>query len=154
VLCAWASPAAALLARRERQIRDALCELLSCGGRGTAGGARARRAPDPAWRAPWQEMSENLEVVREVWGMHLAAQRNRIIRINLAVTVGAFALTACIVPASFFGMNLPHGLEARACERRALFRGRRPPVVRAQRHQALRQCMGAPTQSVVPQQCR
>lgn len=99
-------------------------------------------------------MSENLEVVREVWGMHLAAQRNRIIRINLAVTVGAFALTACIVPASFFGMNLPHGLEARACERRALFRGRRPPVVRAQRHQALRQCMGALTQSVVPQQCQ
>jgi len=67
-------------------------------------------------------MSENLEVVREVWGMHLAAQRNRIIRINLAVTVGAFALTACIVPASFFGMNLPHGLEARAWKRRPLSR--------------------------------
>ena len=58
-----------------------------------------------------QEMGENLEVVREVWGMHLAATRNRIIRINLLVTVGAFALTACIVPASFFGMNLNHGLE-------------------------------------------
>lgn len=61
-----------------------------------------------------QEMGENLDVVREVWGMHLAATRNRIIRINLLVTVGAFALTACIVPASFFGMNLQHGLEARA----------------------------------------
>lgn len=59
-----------------------------------------------------QEMGENLDVVREVWGMHLAATRNRIIRINLLVTVGAFALTACIVPASFFGMNLQHGLEA------------------------------------------
>ena len=61
-----------------------------------------------------QEMGENLEVVREVWGMHLAATRNRIIRINLLVTVGAFALTACIVPASFFGMNLNHGLEVRS----------------------------------------
>ena len=63
-----------------------------------------------------QEMGENLDVVREVWGMHLAATRNRIIRINLLVTVGAFALTACIVPASFFGMNLQHGLEVRASE--------------------------------------
>ena len=57
-----------------------------------------------------QEMSENLEVFREVWSMHLSATRNRIIRINLGVTVASFALTACIVPASFFGMNLPSGL--------------------------------------------
>ena len=57
-----------------------------------------------------QEMSENLEVFREVWSMHLSATRNRIIRINLIVTVASFALTACIVPASFFGMNLPSGL--------------------------------------------
>ncbi|CAL5223414.1 g5926 [Coccomyxa viridis] len=58
-----------------------------------------------------REMSENLEVFREVWSMHLSATRNRIIRINLIVTVASFALTACIVPASFFGMNLPSGLE-------------------------------------------
>ncbi len=45
--------------------------------------------------------------------MHLSATRNRIIRINLVVTVAAFALSICIVPASFFGMNLPHGLEVR-----------------------------------------
>ena len=55
-------------------------------------------------------MSENLEVFREVWSMHLSATRNRIIRINLGVTVASFAVTACIVPASFFGMNLPSGL--------------------------------------------
>ena len=60
--------------------------------------------------SPVQEMSENLEVFREVWSMHLSATRNRIIRINLIVTVASFALTACIVPASFFGMNLPSGL--------------------------------------------
>ena len=42
--------------------------------------------------------------------MHLSATRNRIIRINLGVTVASFALTACIVPASFFGMNLSSGL--------------------------------------------
>lgn len=60
-----------------------------------------------------QEMAENLEVFREVWSMHLSATRNRIIRINLVVTVASFALSICIVPASFFGMNLPHGLEAR-----------------------------------------
>ena len=58
-------------------------------------------------------MEENLEVVREVWGINLSAQRNRIIRINLLVTVAAFAATVAIVPASFFGMNLPHGLEVR-----------------------------------------
>lgn len=58
-------------------------------------------------------MAENLEVFREVWSMHLSATRNRIIRINLIVTVAAFALSICIVPASFFGMNLPHGLEVR-----------------------------------------
>lgn len=57
-----------------------------------------------------QEMGENLEVFREVWAMHLSATRNRIIRINLGVTVASFALTAAIVPASFFGMNLPSGL--------------------------------------------
>lgn len=101
---------------------------MPCASSCPAAGARRRAARGRGARltdrkgAPRQEMSENLEVVREVWGMHLAAQRNRIIRINLAVTVGAFALTACIVPASFFGMNLPHGLEARACELRAPFR--------------------------------
>ncbi|CAL8471666.1 g11208 [Coccomyxa elongata] len=58
-----------------------------------------------------REMAENLEVFREVWSMHLSATRNRIIRINLVVTVASFALSICIVPASFFGMNLPHGLE-------------------------------------------
>ncbi len=46
VLCAPASPAAAPQARRERQVRDALCELLSRSGRAAAGGARAWRAPD------------------------------------------------------------------------------------------------------------
>ena len=46
--------------------------------------------------------------------MNLSATRNRIIRINLMVTVAAFALTACIVPASFFGMNINHGVEASA----------------------------------------
>lgn len=65
-----------------------------------------------------QEMAENLDVFREVWSMHLSAIRNRIIRINLVVTVGTFALSACIVPASFFGMNLPHGFEvcANGCQ--------------------------------------
>ena len=63
--------------------------------------------------AATQEMAENLEVFREVWSMHLSATRNRIIRINLVVTVASFALSICIVPASFFGMNLPHGLEVR-----------------------------------------
>ena len=46
--------------------------------------------------------------------MNLSATRNRIIRINLMVTVAAFALTACIVPASFFGMNINHGVEVGA----------------------------------------
>ena len=76
-----------------------------------------------------QEMGENLEVVREVWGMHLAATRNRIIRINLLVTVGAFALTACIVPASFFGMNLNHGLEVRSFYMARISLEVAPPVV-------------------------
>jgi uncharacterized NAD-dependent epimerase/dehydratase family protein len=43
--------------------------------------------------------------------MHLSAIRNRIIGINLIISVATFSLSTCIVPASFFGMNVPSGLE-------------------------------------------
>ena len=45
------------------------------------------------------------------------------------VTVGAFALTACIVPASFFGMNLNHGLEVRSFYMARISLEAAPPVV-------------------------
>ena len=45
--------------------------------------------------------------------MALSATRNRIIRLNLGVTVATFALTVCIMPASWFGMNIAHGLSVR-----------------------------------------
>ena len=60
-----------------------------------------------------QELGEGLEIFREVWAMALSATRNRIIRLNLAVTVATFALTVCIMPASWFGMNIAHGLSVR-----------------------------------------
>ena len=61
-----------------------------------------------------QELGEGLEIFREVWSMALSATRNRIIRLNLGVTVATFALTVCIMPASWFGMNIAHGLSVRA----------------------------------------
>ena len=58
-----------------------------------------------------QEMQENMEVVRDVWGMQLDATRNRIIRIELLVAVASLALMALTVPGALFGMNIPHGYE-------------------------------------------
>ena len=58
-----------------------------------------------------QEMQENLEVVRDVWGMQLDAARNRIIRVELMVAVASLALMALTVPGALFGMNIPHGFE-------------------------------------------
>ena len=55
-----------------------------------------------------QEMQENLEVTRDVWGMQLDAARNRIIRIELLVAVASLALMAVTVPGALFGMNIPH----------------------------------------------
>lgn len=55
-----------------------------------------------------QEMQENLDVVRDVWGMQLDAARNRIISIELMVAVASLALMTVTVPGAWFGMNIPH----------------------------------------------
>ena len=60
-----------------------------------------------------QEMQENMEVVRDVWGMQLDATRNRIIRIELLVAVACLSLMSLTVPGALFGMNIPHGYEVR-----------------------------------------
>eukprot|EP00884_Botryococcus_braunii_P019556 jgi/Botrbrau1/6284/Bobra.0129s0029.1 len=59
-----------------------------------------------------KEMQENMDVVRDVWSMQLAAARNRMMRINMLVTIASFSSAmACMVPASFMGMNVLNGLE-------------------------------------------
>ena len=59
-------------------------------------------------------MSEHPAVAREVFAMQLASARNRIIKLELVVAISSFSLLLATVPASFFGMNLPHGLEVPA----------------------------------------
>lgn len=39
--------------------------------------------------------------------------RNRIIRINLIMTIASFSLLLSTIPASFFGMNIINGWETR-----------------------------------------
>ena len=59
-----------------------------------------------------RELEEGLESARAVWSMTLAAQRNRIINLNLRLTVLTFSTAvACATPAAFFGMNLHSGWE-------------------------------------------
>lgn len=60
-----------------------------------------------------QEMQENMEVVRDVWGMQLDATRNRIIRIELLVAVASLSLMAFSVPGALFGMCVPARSELR-----------------------------------------
>ncbi|GMH36158.1 hypothetical protein BSKO_04026 [Bryopsis sp. KO-2023] len=58
-----------------------------------------------------KEMEENLDDAREIWHMQMDSVRNRIIQINLIMSIASFSLLLCTIPSGFFGMNLLHGLE-------------------------------------------
>eukprot|EP00210_Caulerpa_lentillifera_P004414 g4211.t1 len=58
-----------------------------------------------------KEMQDNMDDTREVWHMQMDSNRNRIIRINLTISIASFSLLLSTLPAGFFGMNLINGLE-------------------------------------------
>lgn len=57
------------------------------------------------------ECIESLETTRHVWNMSLDHNRNRILRINLLISIASFAGLISTMPAAFFGMNLVSGVE-------------------------------------------
>eukprot|EP00850_Spirogloea_muscicola_P008879 SM000048S16591 [mRNA] locus=s48:612826:617892:+ [translate_table: standard] len=57
------------------------------------------------------ELRTNMEAAQEVWELGLDTTRNRIIRINLFTSIATLCLTSATVPAAFFGMNIPNGVE-------------------------------------------
>eukprot|EP00850_Spirogloea_muscicola_P002804 SM000011S18982 [mRNA] locus=s11:111880:116792:- [translate_table: standard] len=57
------------------------------------------------------ELRTNMEAAQEVWELGLDTTRNRIIRVNLFTSIATLCLTSATVPAAFFGMNIPNGVE-------------------------------------------
>ncbi|PRW56958.1 Magnesium transporter MRS2-4 isoform A [Chlorella sorokiniana] len=58
-----------------------------------------------------KEVLENIEQTRTVWHMQLDHQRNRVLRINLLISIISLGAVTATLPAAFFGMNLSSGLE-------------------------------------------
>ncbi|PSC69475.1 Magnesium transporter MRS2-4 [Micractinium conductrix] len=58
-----------------------------------------------------KETLENIEQTRTVWHMQLDHQRNRVLRINLLISIMSLGSVMGAMPAAFFGMNLSSGLE-------------------------------------------
>lgn len=57
------------------------------------------------------ERIENIDQVREVWHMQLDHQRNRVLRVNLLLSVFTSGGLVAGLPAAYFGMNLSNGME-------------------------------------------
>jgi magnesium transporter len=57
------------------------------------------------------ERIENIEQVRDVWHMQLDHQRNRVLRVNLLLSVFTSGGLVAGLPAAYFGMNLSNGME-------------------------------------------
>lgn len=57
------------------------------------------------------ECLESLETTRHVWNMSLDHNRNRILRVNLLISIASLAGLVSSIPAAYFGMNLDSGLE-------------------------------------------
>ncbi|KFM28835.1 Magnesium transporter MRS2-4 [Auxenochlorella protothecoides] len=58
------------------------------------------------------ELEASMEQTKTVWHMQLDHQRNRVLRVNLLMSIASFAAMSMTVPAAFFGMNLDNRLEA------------------------------------------
>lgn len=58
-----------------------------------------------------REQLEGMEQTRTVWHMQLDHQRNRVLRINLLISIMSFAVVLCTMPAAYLGMNVSSGLE-------------------------------------------
>eukprot|EP01018_Ginkgo_biloba_P002456 Gb_38940 [translate_table: standard] len=59
-----------------------------------------------------EELRKGIESAQEVWELTLDTTRNKIIRMNLFISMAALSFSLATVPASFFGMNVISGLEA------------------------------------------
>eukprot|EP01026_Neomeris_dumetosa_P045871 TRINITY_DN3892_c1_g3_i1.p1 TRINITY_DN3892_c1_g3~~TRINITY_DN3892_c1_g3_i1.p1 ORF type:complete len:581 (-),score=44.19 TRINITY_DN3892_c1_g3_i1:330-2072(-) len=58
-----------------------------------------------------KEQEDHVESNRMIWHMQLDSARNRIIRLNLFLSVSSFSAVIATIPPSLFGMNVPNGLE-------------------------------------------
>lgn len=58
-----------------------------------------------------EELLENIEQTKTVWHMQLDHQRNRVLRVNLLLSMIAIGGVSAQLPAAFFGMNLESGWE-------------------------------------------
>ncbi|KAH7447659.1 hypothetical protein KP509_01G115600 [Ceratopteris richardii] len=58
-----------------------------------------------------EEMRKGMDSAQEVWELGLDTTRNRIITMNLYISMATVTLSLATVPASFFGMNLASGIE-------------------------------------------
>lgn len=59
-----------------------------------------------------KEMLENIEQAQSVWHMQLDHQRNRVLRLNLLISIFSLSGLCITIPAAFFGMNLLNGMES------------------------------------------
>ncbi|CAM6120466.1 unnamed protein product [Calypogeia fissa] len=58
-----------------------------------------------------EELRKGIEAAQEVWELGLDTTRNRIIRMDLYISILMCSITIAALPAAFFGMNLPSGFE-------------------------------------------
>lgn len=58
-----------------------------------------------------KELLESIEQTRTVWHMTLDHQRNRVLRVNLLISMASLGGVLCALPAAFLGMNVDSGLE-------------------------------------------
>ncbi|KAL2650247.1 hypothetical protein R1flu_018375 [Riccia fluitans] len=58
-----------------------------------------------------EELRKGMEAAQEIWELGLDTTRNRIIRMNLYISITTLSVGLAALPASFFGMNLPSGFE-------------------------------------------
>lgn len=58
-----------------------------------------------------EELRKGIDSAQEVWELTLDTTRNKIIRMNLFISMATLSFSLAAVPASFFGMNLVSGLE-------------------------------------------
>ncbi|KAI5084774.1 hypothetical protein GOP47_0000943 [Adiantum capillus-veneris] len=58
-----------------------------------------------------EEMRKGMDSAQEVWELGLDTTRNRIITMNLYISIATVTLSLATVPASYFGMNLMSGIE-------------------------------------------
>lgn len=58
-----------------------------------------------------EEMRKGMDSAQEVWELGLDTTRNRIITMNLYISIATVTMSLATVPASYFGMNLLSGIE-------------------------------------------